>query len=254
MTLSLSPAGRRYGFLPSLPDALTPRYRLMAPVDIPTKVDLSDCLGPVKDQGQLGACTAFAATGYFEYLHRKFRGDAPVFSPLFLYYKEREKDGSLGQGDTGSYGSTAVKVMQETGVCLESTDPYSPVDFERAPTDTQVEEAGKWKCGAYHGMSDIYVMKHCIASGYPVLIGFTVYESFENGVWGKDWTMPEASGGVLGGHEVYIKGYDDGRGAFDVRNSWGEGWGRKGDFWMPYGVIGGVLSEARMQHFGKAWG
>lgn len=252
MSLQLSKNNRRYGFFPSLPDALTPRFKFTAPLAIPPSVDLTPWCGPVKDQGQLGACTAFAGTGYLEYLYRRFKNQQPVLSPLFLYYKEREADGDLGQGDTGSFGSTTVKVINQVGVCEESVDPYDISQFETAPTDAQIADAANWKAGAYHAM-DTPDIRFSVASNYPVLIGISVYDSFESSDWGSDWTMPAPSGSLLGGHEIYIKGYDDTRQAFDVRNSWGTGWGRSGDFWLPYTLLPQILSEARMQHFGKPW-
>ena len=257
--LPLSKGGRRYGFRPSLPDAFSKPFKISVPITLPLSVDLTSYLGSVKDQGQLGACTAFAATGYAEYLFRRFKNQQPVLSPLFLYYKEREFDGDLNQGDTGSFGSTAVQVLQQTGCCLESTDPYNISDYQNPPTAAQLAEAANYKTGAYHAVNT-YDIKSALASQYPVLIGIAVYDSFESGDWGSNWVMPAPSGNQLGGHELYIKQYDDnfdcgaeGKGAWNIRNSWGESWGIKGDFWMPYSLLPAIISEARIFHFGKPW-
>jgi C1A family cysteine protease len=79
-------------------------------------------------------------------------------------------------------------------------------------------------------------MKGCLADGYPIVFGFTVYESFE----GQDVAqtgvvpMPGVSESVLGGHCVVVVGYDDSKDWFIVRNSWGTGWGDQGYCYMPY--------------------
>ena len=39
-------------------------------------------------------------------------------------------------------------------------------------------------------------------------------------------------------------GWDDGRGAFWIQNSWGTGWGQAGRAWLPYSQIG---------HIWEAW-
>ena len=39
---------------------------------------------------------------------------------------------------------------------------------------------------------------------------------------------------IIGGHAVMAVGYDDSKGAFIVRNSWGTDWGIKGYFYLPY--------------------
>lgn len=253
MELQLSKNNRRYGFRPSFADPRIPKFKVQLPVALPPQVDLSPSLGPVKDQGPLGACTAFAASGYFEYLWRRFKNQTPVFSPLFLYYKEREFDGDLGQGDTGSFGSTAFWVLHNTGVCLESTDPYDPGQFENAPTPAQLTEAASYKVGAMHTVSTVDDIRSAIASQYPVLIGVSIYESFEDGDWGSSFVMPAPTGNMLGGHEIYIHGYDDVAKRFNIRNSWGPSWGNTGNFWADYTMLESILTEARIMHFGKPW-
>lgn len=253
MPLPISKNNRRYGYHPSFADATIPKFKVQIPVALPLTVDLSRNLGPVKDQADLGACTAFAATGYAEYMYRTFKNQQPVFSPLFLYYKEREYDGDLGQGDTGSFGSTAFWVFNKTGVCLESTDPYDPANFEQAPTQAQLDEAAKYRLGAMHTVTAVDDIRSALASQYPVLIGITVYDSFENGDWGSSFLMPTPAGSVLGGHEIYIHGYDDYKKQFRLRNSWGPSWQDNGNFWASYTDIESILNEGRIMHFGKPW-
>src|SRR5256885_3072046 len=157
MSLPLSPSGRRYGYLRDSTD-----YRdhgvarfLVQQKKHPPIVDLEGYCGPVKDQGDLGACTAFAGCGMREFLSRRYPDKektastaAPVFSPLFLYYKEREADGNVSE-DSGSWGRTSVRVMHRVGVCLEFEDPYKPRNFLHKPTDAQLVEALPNRAGAY---------------------------------------------------------------------------------------------------------
>merc|ERR1711933_589219 len=49
--------------------------------------------------------------------------------------------------------------------------------------------------------------------------------------------MPKDDDQILGGHAVQACGYDDARKVFIVRNSWGEGWGDRGYFYMPYAYL-----------------
>jgi C1A family cysteine protease len=37
----------------------------------------------------------------------------------------------------------------------------------------------------------------------------------------------------LGGHCIYVVAYNQHPGYFTLRNSWGTGWGDKGDFYLP---------------------
>lgn len=255
--LALSPGGRRYGYLPG------PRSYPLARVTVPLAkrmagpVDLSPWEGPHKDQGQLGACTAFAGTEDLEYLFRRYSDLDPVLSPLFLYYQERLADGDLAQGDTGSTGNTSCRALNRVGCCLESSDAYDPAQCQVPPTAAQLAEAALYRTGAYHAVMTLADVRSCLASGYGVRMGFTVYESFENGV-GSDGVMPlpdKQREQVLGGHEVWVKGFDDGRQQLLVKNSWGTSWGRNGDFLFPYSCVGDpdVFMDGRMQHFGAPW-
>jgi C1A family cysteine protease len=82
-------------------------------------------------------------------------------------------------------------------------------------------------------------MKSCLALGYPIVIGFTVYESFETPEVAQtgDAPLPQMGEKVLGGHAVLVVGYDDATSRFILRNSWGEGWGKNGYFTLPYAYL-----------------
>ena len=146
-------AQRQYPVVKDSPDR---RDHLAAPpgIVLPSSADLSAWLGPVKDQGQLGSCTGFAFAGLREFIYRKFTQyektptPTPVFSPLFLYYEERLIEGDVGQ-DGGAQSRSGLWVLANTGVCLETSDPYNPSEFTSTPTANQVSEAMQFKIGAY---------------------------------------------------------------------------------------------------------
>jgi C1A family cysteine protease len=82
-------------------------------------------------------------------------------------------------------------------------------------------------------------LKGCLASGYPFVFGFSVYDSFESSEVAKTGVvpMPKPKERQLGGHAVLAVGYDDGTSRFIVRNSWGDKWGNAGYFTMPYDYL-----------------
>lgn len=266
--LPISPAGRRYGLIRDTPDHRdlgVARLFARKSIVIPSSGDLEPWCGPKKDQGDLGACTGFAECGQNEFLFRKYTKSAPILSPLFCYYMERELDGTLDQGDCGSEGRTAVRVANQFGICPEAEDMYSPKDFARAPTPSQIIDATFYKAGAYHRIMTVQDMRECIASGYVFIVGFAVFESFESDAVSNTGLMPVPKGTEqnLGGHEVLCIGYDDNKvcpnthsaGALKIRNSYGDSWGDKGNFWMPYEVAANrhYFYDAWIQHFGKPW-
>jgi C1A family cysteine protease len=78
-----------------------------------------------------------------------------------------------------------------------------------------------------------------LASGLPIVVGFTVYQSFESDQVTETGIVPVPGHHeqVVGGHAVLVVGYDDSQSRFIVRNSWGDQWGLHGYFLMPYAYL-----------------
>ena len=88
--------------------------------------------------------------------------------------------------------------------------------------------------------------KIVLALQYPVVFGFTVYESFDSEETAKTGIMPMPKKGEkeLDGHAVVLVGYDDImeanglKGYFEVRNSFGVEWGQGRYFWNAVRILG----------------
>jgi len=261
VTLELSRGGRRYGYHKDKPDhrdfGVSHVGFTKATSEKRSNISL---LGPVLDQGQEGSCTAHAAAADREFLHWKeienrngtvAPGAEGLYSPAFIYYLERKEDGTLDQGDCGSYGRTSCNVLRKYGCALREDMPYAAGDFSTAPTAEQLTAGQIWQTGGFHRIPTVSDMRSCIASGYCFRVGFAVDEGFEgiqsDGIWYK-------AGKVLGGHEVLAFGYDDtlNGGSFLVRNSWGKDWGLEGNFSMKYEYAAdpNILMDAWIQHLG----
>lgn len=231
-----------------------------ATIQVPSSYDLSRFLGPVKDQGPLGACTGFSWSSVREFLYRKYflfeknqtvaKNDM-ILSPLYLYYMERLLEGDVSQDD-GAQSRTGGKVLTKYGCCLATLDPYKPSIYALAPTDADNTNALLYLAGSYHSVPDLGTLRATIYTGYVASIGITVYESFESdqAAASGNIPIPEAGEQILGGHEVTPFGYDDehineddSNGAVHFLNSWGANWGAKvgptrkeagGSGWLPY--------------------
>ena len=227
---------KRYGWKPDLPDFRDFAYMAPRVAALPPKADLRPQCPPVYDQGQLGSCTANAIGGAIEFDQMKQKQADFVPSRLFIYYNERVIEGTVSQ-DAGAQIRDGVKSVNKLGVPPEALWPYRISKFAQKPPATAFTAALKHQVVSYQRVTqDPAQLRGCLAAGYPIVFGFTVYESFESAQVAKTGVvnMPATGEKVVGGHAVLCVGYDDGAQRFTVRNSWGAQWGMNGYFTMPY--------------------
>jgi len=187
---------------------------------------------PVRNQGKLGACTAFAVCASYE--HCAIKEGLTDFSPsqLYVYWNERACNNTT-KSDAGSSIRNSIKTTARFGVASDPLWPYVVEKYTTKPPQECYNFATKHKVLAYHRLQkDVQQIKKAISLEHTVNFGFSLTESFEK--TGSDGIIPVPSGKVLGGHAVVICGYDDDKKEFTVQNSWGNTWGDKGFFYMSY--------------------
>ena len=249
-----APTTKKYGWKPDLPDHRDLKYGApsFGATPLPALVDLRKSCPAVYNQGRIGSCTANAIAGAIEFdvLKQKFKDYMP--SRLFIYYNERVMERTI-MTDSGAMIRDGIKSVANQGVCTEVDWPYSdtpadpttdlwPANARPAmrPPQTCYTKALTHKVSKYLSVSqNLSQLKGCLAEGYPIVFGFSVYESFESDTVARTGTvnMPTSSESMLGGHAVLCVGYDDSKSRFIVRNSWGTNWGASGYFTMPYDYL-----------------
>ncbi len=230
---------KKYGWKRSLPDHRDHRFapKTCMLKALPSMVDLRPQCPAIYDQGDLGSCTANAIGGLVEFLEMKERHPAFVPSRLFIYYNERVLEGTVSQ-DAGAEIRDGMKVVANLGAPHESLWWYNTAKFAVKPNKKVYADGLKHKVSEYLSVDNTNLddMRACLADGYPVVGGFTVYESFESDTVARTGIvpMPKKSEQVLGGHAILVVGYDDSKNWFIVRNSWGASWGAAGCFFISY--------------------
>jgi C1A family cysteine protease len=214
------------------------RATVQSPAHLPSSVDLRPKMPPVVDQGQLGSCTANAiGSGLREYQLLQ-AGNYTQLSRLYLYWHERALEGTIGE-DSGAMIRDGFKVLQQNGIAPEKDFPYDISTFTHTPLSQAEQDAAAFKISEYHRITTLDGVKAALAEGLPVVIGMSVYESFESEKVAATGIVPipRKSEQNLGGHAVLIVGYDNRKKKFIVRNSWGTGWGDKGYCYIPFSFI-----------------
>jgi C1A family cysteine protease len=232
---------RGLGWIPDLPDHRDHMYAAPAAVltSLPTSVDMRNDCPQIYDQGQLGSCTGNGIAAAMEFDLKKQHLQDFMPSRLFIYYNERVMEGTV-DSDSGAQIRDGIKSVAAQGVCPETEWSYDINRFTDKPTAQCYTDALKTKAASYSRVTrTLNQMKGCLASGYPFVIGYTVYESFMSDEVAKTGIaqMPTPGDRVVGGHCVLVVGYDDTQNRFICRNSWGTGWGMKGYFTLPYAYL-----------------
>jgi C1A family cysteine protease len=221
---------------------------------------------PIEDQRALGSCTAQAGVGLLEYFERRSFGKHIDASRLFLYKVTRNL--LHWTGDTGAYCRTTMAAIAMFGVAIEEYWPYtdSHPQFDEEPTSFVYSMAQNFQGLVYHRLDGVQAsipletrIKIMIAFGWPLMFGFSCYQSLFDSQVGTtgEIPFPTPSESRIGGHAVVAVGYDDQKkiqnprvggqetkGAFLIRNSWGTNWGcippnapvgmTRGYGWLPY--------------------
>jgi|SRR5579863_505203 len=238
---------RFYGWRRGLPSRRFPQLALTAYPALPASVDLTTLgyLPPIWDQGQTSSCTGHGVTRGIMYARAKAGKPFVDLSRLFPYYNARFAEGQADQ-DSGAVIGDVVDAALKYGDCPYSDLPTDPALVVQHPTEAAFDDAVPNKSQTATrvlgstGASLEYHLRHCLAVlGVPVIIGISVYESFESEEVAKTGIvpMPAADEVMVGGHCVTVVGYDDASKLLKCENSWGTDWGQAGRFQIPYAYV-----------------
>jgi len=233
---------KKYGWKKDLPDKRDQQFEIDYLISVEnntTKIDFRNKLPPVYNQGELGSCTANAIACAIQFDELKQNLDSQIPSRLFIYYNERNIEGTINI-DSGSSLRDGVKCINIIGYCNEKQWPYDISKFNEKPTQECYEYATKHKSLSYKKVvQSEHHIKSVLNMEFPIVFGISVYESFESENVKKTGIvpLPDKNEKLLGGHAIVLVGYDNDKQMFIFRNSWGNDWGENGYGYLPYEYV-----------------
>ena len=182
-----------------------------------------DWTTPVKDDGDGGACVAFAVI-------------AAIESSLKIFRRTSKPDPDLSEADLFSQGCgtggdivATLRIAHSSGIPDDACYPYNG-EGPCPDRDKRTVKIDNWR--AIYSISQA---KEWISARGPLVMGMEASSDFfyyRSGVY-----TPEYGDGA-GTIAICVVGYDDAEGCWICKNCWGTEWGEAGWFKIAYGVCG----------------
>ena len=216
--------------------------------------------GPIKDQGQVGSCTAFSlSTAMDNAIRRLNKGDTTSSLHIWSHYGfpdmrtagDSTVNKEISTWDTWPYDERVACELDKSGEgdCGPYTPPVIPGAAGVDPTvQSKIKDSdskGHWKVTEYDAIqSDPDTIAAQLATGADVWFSMNIGSTWMNpkGDTIADWTSAQ----IEGGHALVFSGYrhKNGQRQFLVHNSWGKDWADGGYAWISENAIRQFIKQA----------
>lgn len=178
----------------------------------------------IRNQSSCGSCWAFATVGVYEAMIKIHLNQTVDLSEQQVTSCDNTSYGCGGGWEAWDF------IESNVGLAYESCYPYTATDsYCNTSCSKYYPIENYWSIA--NSVADI---KNAIQNYGPVYTTVCVDAYFQNYTGG---TFNNTSSGN-NNHAVVLCGWDDNRGAWLMRNSWGTTWGESGYMWIKYGANG----------------
>jgi cathepsin L len=181
---------------------------------------------PVRNQGNCGSCWAFSAMGSYEASYLARNG-------LQIDTSEQYILGCANSGTcNGGWYGTVFQWMLTNGVADEASAPYTAKDSSCVKGVSTPYKADLWGyVSPSSSIPTVSQIKQSICDHGAVTAAVYVsngFQAYTSGVFNEKKTNTI-------NHGIVLAGWDDNKGAWLLKNSWGSNWGDGGYMWIAYG-------------------
>ena len=187
---------------------------------------VSGYVTPIKNQLNCGSCWAFGSIATMETVIMRQFGLITDLSEQFLV-----SCNTSGWGCSG--GMWPYDMMVDPGLPDEAQFPYVAADVDCHPVTPIYKATDYTFLAGPTGRPTVDAIKQAIFDQGGVTVGVYVDRWFQAYTGGTLTKCAKNPRGV--NHMVQLVGWDDARGAWKLKNSWGTGWGEDGFVWIKYG-------------------
>jgi len=219
-------------------------------------LDLVARMPQPQSQGKDNSCVAFACTYMKEFQDVKDRHEHAPLSQAYVWLEGLRRERKLNVSkDANITIRTAMKVLQQQGICLQSEWKYHPKDRDDSPAKKLAASALKRRIASYASMKTCEEMRQAIFQLGPVVTGMPVFDTMKSKEVDRTGVVPDKWTGKFYGHALCFCGFDgtlyNGAGGFVFENSW-VSFFDKTKVWAygsKYRPGFGTVSYAYLEHF-----
>lgn len=186
---------------------------------------------PVRNQAACGSCWAFGTCAAYE-------GSYAIRNNLLIDVSEQYilSCCKLLYADcgtcSGGWPQRAAAYLISRGTAAETTVPYTATNAACPTSASRPYHAVAWGFVAPNGaIPSVAAMKAALCTYGPLSVcvrATSQFQAYTSGVFNQN------DPGAIN-HCVGLVGWDDAKGAWLIKNSWGTGWGMNGYMWIKYG-------------------
>lgn len=194
----------------------------------------STYLAPMRNQGACGSCYAFAAGGVVDSSYRIRYGRSANIAEQELIDCAGGIAHPMIDGCKGFFVEpTMLHAM--SGVAWEGRYSYVAKDRGVCGNPPYSYKILTWGWAGI-GYSSVSQIKNALCRFGPVATTIEATKLFKNYTGGVFQEKPRSRYGTIPtiNHAIMIVGWDDSKGAWRIKNSWGTGWGENGYAWVKY--------------------
>lgn len=237
----------------------SPSFSLPLTLALPDKIDLSDKMPPVGNQGSCAAfAVSYALKSYQE--KRQFNWDYiengsiktdRICSPSFVFNTVKRMTNNYNCLE-GIYFAEAFDIMKTIGTSWLSDFTYDDKNCSRQPENNAIQKASVNKISTYKGLNfkNLDEIKYNLYVGNPVIIGVILDDFFQPDgfrAFSERQHYTFIPKGILNPnnyHAMVCTGYNNQTNSFQILNSWGGDWGNAGYVDIPYVWFSTLIQEA----------
>lgn len=192
---------------------------------IKEEIALPQASNPARDQGQRPTCIAFALSE----LNLRYAPNAEALSPEYVYHRAANLTPVWAPG--GGVRLGVALQAASFGQPIEADFPYQQTE-PAAPVPPPPAGFGLYGTTLAMLPRDPESIAEALRCQLPVGLAIKLTRSFFDPIDGLIAFEPESVPNVLHAVTVVGLGWNEGLPFFRIRNSWGDGWGMRGQAWL----------------------